>query len=424
MPVDYVSGLGQLPDPLKALQDAVSFKVGLQSEQLRQQTAQAKLASDAREIGRQQQYQAAMTAYARNPNAENLSVIMGAFPEYHETTKTAHAALDKSKRGAAVTTLGEITALAARSNYKGAADLLRKQIEADRAAGTPDEQDERVLEALESDDPEEQKQALAVLTVALGTEVGPEHANSFLKSVGLSGEPDLVMEDGILVDKRTRQAVWESPYMQVSNGPGGIYGQERLGVDAINGGGRSTQGRQIDAPQQPTPLAAERVGPVASVLSSRFPAHVVAGFLGNFDVEGGYGGARGDGGRALGIAQWHPGRRANYQRAIGRPFDPADHEGQARFVVWEMENPEAAGMTVAQRDAILSAKTPQQAAALIDRYYERSSGQHRQERIKAAGKYAGAIAPPIQISSTQEYNKLPSGARYIAPGESKVRIKQ
>jgi hypothetical protein len=62
-----------------------------------------------------------------------------------------------------------------------------------------------------------------------------------------------------------------------------------------------------------------RAGPsrVSAVLSTRLPAPVVAGFLGNFDVEGGYGGDKGDGGAAGGIAQWNveqsPERVANFQ---------------------------------------------------------------------------------------------------------------
>jgi hypothetical protein len=51
-----------------------------------------------------------------------------------------------------------------------------------------------------------------------------------------------------------------------------------------------------------------------------------------------------------------------------------------------MQNPEAAGMTIEQRDAILNAKTAPQAAALIDQFYERSSGEHRPARMAAASR--------------------------------------
>jgi hypothetical protein len=133
---------------------------------------------------------------------------------------------------------------------------------------------------------------------------------------------------------------------------------------------------------------------VASALSSAgLPAPVVAGFMGNFHVEGGYDGAQGDGGSASGIGQWHTDRAATFQRIIGKPVTQATPAEQAKFVVWEMQNPQAAGMTVAQRDKILAAKTPAEAAALIDQHYERSSGRDRRTRMAAATAFAGGSAP-------------------------------
>lgn len=118
---------------------------------------------------------------------------------------------------------------------------------------------------------------------------------------------------------------------------------------------------------------------------------VVAGLLGNFEVEGGYKGGVGDSGKAFGIAQWqYPTRKANFKRIIGKDIPDASVAEQMAFVKWEFDNPEQAGMTVAQRDAILNAKTPEQAAELIDKYYEVSDGQHRQKRINHASNfYAG-----------------------------------
>lgn len=136
-------------------------------------------------------------------------------------------------------------------------------------------------------------------------------------------------------------------------------------------------------------------GEVRGVLSGAgFNDAVTAGFLGNFEVEGGYGGARGDGGSASGIAQWRHERRANFRRLYGKEPHEATAREQAEFVVWEMNNPGAAGMTVAQRDAILAARTPEEAAELIDRFYERSSGQHRQRRMEEARRFHGGEFMP------------------------------
>jgi hypothetical protein len=116
-----------------------------------------------------------------------------------------------------------------------------------------------------------------------------------------------------------------------------------------------------------------------------------------------------------------PDRAATFERVAGKPVTEATPEEQARFVAWEMKNPKAAGMTVAQRDAILNAKTAPQAAALIDKYYERSSGEDRQKRMAAAAAFAGQYgdnsgAPkPLLPGKGKD---APSGFRWAADGKS------
>lgn len=137
-------------------------------------------------------------------------------------------------------------------------------------------------------------------------------------------------------------------------------------------------------------ISGDRKEVADTLLSGGLPPQVVAGFLGNFDVEAGYGGALGDGGTASGIAQWRKERRDAFKIMFGKDPHQATKAEQAQFVVHEMNNPEAAGMTKEQRDKILAAPTAEAAAELIDEYYERSSGAHRGKRREAAGKYAVA----------------------------------
>jgi hypothetical protein len=190
------------------------------------------------------------------------------------------------------------------------------------------------------------------------------------------------------------------------------------GYAAPSGGAQA--GFSNGAPQQAVAQTLTQAG---------LPAPVVAGFLGNFHAEGGYGGARGDGGTAAGIAQWRGERQQNFRRVIGKDVGQASPEEQARFVLWELQNPRAAGMTEQQRDAIVSARTPEQAAALIDQHYERSSGEHRGRRVAAANSAFSAMggsapAPqagggtPTRVPSGRgpKRQQAPSGYEYGAGG--------
>jgi hypothetical protein len=416
-PIDYVSGLGALPDSLRALQEQEAFRVGIDAKKADTEYKRAQVGAHSQKLRRQAEFQAAMQAYLANPTAHGLAALMGAFPEFSEEAKAAFNALDANKREADVTQMGEIAMLAGSGDFDRAAAVLRSRIEADKAAGQFDPQDQAILEAMESGDPARQKQALGMITYGIGVAVGPDKAKPFLESMGLSMEPDLtVVGPGAeLIDRRNPGAgpVYNSPYKpQTWTDPASGITYSIVPKGAAGGGGGTAGGGMAGSE-----AVQKGRSTVASVLSGAgIPLPVVAGALGNFDIEGGWEGAKGDGGKAQGIAQWHPDRLANYQRAVGKPFDPADHEGQARFFLWEMQNPEAAGMTVAQRDAILNAKTPEQAAVLIDKHYERSSGKHRTNRVRAARQHAQTLgAGPKKVRSRQEYDKLAVGEIYEDP---------
>lgn len=112
-----------------------------------------------------------------------------------------------------------------------------------------------------------------------------------------------------------------------------------------------------------------------------------AGVVGNLQAESGSNlsiSAVGDGGQAIGIAQWHPDRRANFQRAFGKPFSESTFRDQLNFIWWEFQNTERSAFNRLRRTT-----TATQAAAVIDQYYERSSGAHRRRRMQ----YAAALAP-------------------------------
>jgi peptidoglycan hydrolase-like protein with peptidoglycan-binding domain len=107
-----------------------------------------------------------------------------------------------------------------------------------------------------------------------------------------------------------------------------------------------------------------------------------AGIVGNLQAESGKDlkvDIVGDNGQAYGIAQWHPPRQATFRKTIGKDIVGSTLQDQLSFVDWELNNTESnAGRQ------LKTAKTAEEAAWIMDEYYERSSGAHRQKRINNA----------------------------------------
>jgi hypothetical protein len=72
---------------------------------------------------------------------------------------------------------------------------------------------------------------------------------------------------------------------------------------------------------------------------------------------------------------------------MGRPIKGSSLDDQLKFVQWELNNTEKrAGRRLKQ------ATTAAEAAAIVDEFYERSAGIHRQERIALANSLMTAFA--------------------------------
>jgi hypothetical protein len=72
-----------------------------------------------------------------------------------------------------------------------------------------------------------------------------------------------------------------------------------------------------------------------------------------------------------------------------KPLQGSDLQDQLEFVQWELNNKEA---NAGRR--LKSAKTAEEAAAIVDQFYERSSGAHRQKRMAMAA----ALSPSTQMA--------------------------
>ncbi len=144
-----------------------------------------------------------------------------------------------------------------------------------------------------------------------------------------------------------------------------------------------------------------------------FTKEQAAGIVGNLQAESGPNlktDSVGDGGKAYGIAQWHPDRQAIFQNVYGKPIRQSTFKEQLEFVDWELNhNEKAAG------NKIRATKTVEEAAAAVDMYYERSSGQHRKQRIANARRLIGesdstvtaTTSPPPPPSPTSASSSMP-----------------
>ena len=104
-----------------------------------------------------------------------------------------------------------------------------------------------------------------------------------------------------------------------------------------------------------------------------------AGFAGNIQQESGFNPQvkPGDGGKALGIAQWHPDRR------VGLDMNKMSYEDQVSHIINELKTTEKSALR-----KIKQTKTVKNAAIATDRFYERSAGKERKQRINYAEKLA------------------------------------
>lgn len=91
--------------------------------------------------------------------------------------------------------------------------------------------------------------------------------------------------------------------------------------------------------------------------------------------------------QAYGIAQWRGSRKRDFEQEMGRPINGSSLDDQLKFVQWELTNTEKrAGAR------LKAAKSAAEAAAIIDQFYERSAGIHRQKRIASANSLVSAVA--------------------------------
>jgi hypothetical protein len=121
-------------------------------------------------------------------------------------------------------------------------------------------------------------------------------------------------------------------------------------------------------------------------MSKGYSKDQAAGIIANMNREsGGDPGARGDGGRAHGLFQWHPDRRGNILRATGIDVSSGTYEQQREAAAWEMKNE-----GIFSDEYYRSIVGADKAGAYFSRYYERPANAGLEAAIR--GREALGIA--------------------------------
>lgn len=116
--------------------------------------------------------------------------------------------------------------------------------------------------------------------------------------------------------------------------------------------------------------------------------------------------AVGDGGKAFGIAQWHPDRQANFARVFGKSIRNSTFEEQLAFVDWELRNTEkSAGQ------ALLGTGTIAEAVRTFMQKYERPANMSSLgARTSAANRAYGLATGTMPDQSWGEWWNDPNSS--------------
>jgi hypothetical protein len=148
-------------------------------------------------------------------------------------------------------------------------------------------------------------------------------------------------------------------------------------------------------------------------------AEQAAGIVGNLQVESRLqeNGPRGDGGKAYGLAQWHPERQAKFMAAYGKSIIGSTFEEQLRFIVKELKDGYGGALT-----ALKGTRNVGDAATVIDRKYEQSAGLHTDRRIAEANKLvtAGVAQAATVVAATEQQTEVVVSAIRAAANDNEI----
>jgi hypothetical protein len=171
MQLDYGAILRQGQNLVPNLRDQLVQDALLKMEQQQFNAAQQQQAAQQQAAQQQSEQEAAFQADLEDAmltgDPRKILALRMRYPEMAKGMKEAFDSLDEGERRRNLTQVGSIYANLNAGNLDRATQLLRQRIEADRATGQADPQDEAILAELESGDPMRVNAAKATVGIML-----------------------------------------------------------------------------------------------------------------------------------------------------------------------------------------------------------------------------------------------------------------
>jgi hypothetical protein len=380
------SGMSLVPDYAAQVQQELLMKLQQRQVQTEQLNAQRQFAEASQKARRQQEFQGRIAELEQNPEPRAIARLMTEFPEFSEGLKRAYDATDAEKKQGDMAQLGEVYSYLGNGNVNGAVAALQRRVDADKAAGR-EADEEGLLEALKSGEPEAVKAAQAQLGMALATLAGPAQFASVYstfdgKKTTFEKEYDFILETEGPEAAANFVKNKSDPLTPITNQYGtSVYRSSQL--DPTN----APSGAAPAAPKSEGQPKGKPVSDAGSVARSIFP-----------DIEVTQ--VRRDPNSSLGKKNpksWH--------NKSGAAVDAKPIPGMT-FSEYVKRYRDAGYTILEARDEV---KNPSGHA----------TGPHWHVVLGGGPK---AASGPVRVNSRQQYAKLPSGTEYIAPDGS-TRVK-
>lgn len=342
---------------------------------------QMKMQAEQQAQQRQAAFQRDVAFAVQSGDPKQISALMVKYPEFADQIKPGWDAYSKEGRQQNLTQLGTAYTRAQNGDYEGAAQILERRYEADKAAGVADEETPQVIAALRSGDPMKQKTALGTLGIYLSAADPDKFGETFGKLNPTDAKTTVQKEYEWRVNNFGKESAdtWLATQDEqiVTVVPGGSAFRKS---DLVTGGGATAPVPQPAPAQQPR--GGDPVRPEGGAIEAR-ARQVVPG-----------------------VVVTSRKRSPEKNRAVGGKPNSYHLTDQAR----DFTPPP--GMSMAQLAAQLK-----QAFPGFDVINE---GDH--VHVEPKGSRGGQGGGPVKVRTIQEAQKLPKGTRYITPdGQEFIR---